>query len=145
MDFPFYKPNDLDQGLNMNVALDNLSVIGLEKARQIPPFSVLVCCIGSIGKVGVTNKICSCNQQINAIIPQKNISSHKYLYYYCISDYFQNQLKSKAAATVVSILNKSKFERLNIPLPPLAEQKRIVSKIEQIFAQLDEVEKTIKA
>ena len=143
-DFPFYKPNDLDQGLNMCVALDNLSAIGFEKARQIPPFSILVCCIGSIGKVGVTDKICSCNQQINAVIPYKS-TSFKYLYYYCISDYFQDQLKINSSATVVSILNKSKFGQLTIPIPPLSEQHRIVTKIEQIFSQLDEIENSIKA
>ena len=36
--------------------------------------------------------------------------------------------------------NKSKIEAISVPLPPLAEQKRIVSKIEDIFAQLEAIE-----
>jgi len=38
----------------------------------------------------------------------------------------------------------STYSKCVINVPPLSEQQRIVSKIEQIFAQLDEIEKSIK-
>ena len=40
-------------------------------------------------------------------------------------------------------LTQSSLEKILIPLPPLSEQKRIVAKIEQVFEQLDRVEKSL--
>ena len=72
-DYPFFKPSDFEQGYFLENAGDNLSKLGFDKARQLPPKTILVVCIGSLGKVALTRVIGSCNQQINAIIPHKNI------------------------------------------------------------------------
>ena len=45
-----------------------------------------------------------------------------------------------SSAVTISIVNKSKMENIEVPLPPLEEQHRIVAKIEEIFAQLDAIE-----
>jgi type I restriction enzyme S subunit len=138
-DYPFYKPTDLEQGIFVEKANDNLSLIGYEKARKLPAQSILVTCIGAtIGKTGLIIKEGTCNQQINAIIPYNSMS--KYLYFCCIADFFQNQIKNNASATTLPIINKSKFEQLYLPLPPLSEQHRIVSEIERVFAQIDKIE-----
>ena len=42
-------------------------------------------------------------------------------------------------------INNDNITTFLYPIPPLTEQCRIVSKIEQIFAQLDEIERSIKA
>ena len=139
-EYPFYKPTDLEQGLHTVSATDNLSLLGYMYARQIPALSVLITCIGAtIGKTGLIEKEGSCNQQINAIIPH-NCINNRLLYYICICDYFQNQIRVNASATTLPIINKSKFEQLIIPLPPLSEQHRIVSVIESAFALIDEIE-----
>ncbi len=68
-DVPFYKPSDLNKGYKISVAADTLTAKGLAAARFLPADSVLVTCIGSIGKAALIKVAGSCNQQINAIIP----------------------------------------------------------------------------
>ena len=134
---PFFKPTDLEQGIDTRLSIDHLTEIGFEQSRKLPINTILVTCIGAtIGKTGMTAVIGSCNQQINAIVPYA-IMFPKYLYYLCISDFVQTQIKNKASATTLPILNKNTFSALEIPLPPIAEQKRIVQKIEELFALLD--------
>jgi type I restriction enzyme S subunit len=61
------------------------------------------------------------------------------LYYCCNSDFFQKSIISNASKTTLPILNKSKFGTLIIPLPPLAEQKRIVAKIEELMSSVEKL------
>ena len=97
----------------------------------MPANTVLVTCIGAtIGKTGLISVEGSCNQQINAIVPTKSIIPY-FLYYACVSEYMQNEIKSNASATTLPILNKVNFSKIAFTLPPLEEQKRIVSEIER--------------
>ncbi len=147
-DFPFYKPTDLNDGYYARKSEDGLSKKGIEKARLLPAKSILVTCIGvTIGKTGFIRTAGASNQQINAIIPDKDIMS-EFVYLMCISPKFQKSIIDNASATTLPILNKSKFEILSIPLPPLPEQHRIVAKIEELFTKLDagiEALKKVKA
>ncbi|EME8560659.1 restriction endonuclease subunit S [Campylobacter jejuni] len=137
-DYPFFKPSDFEQEYFLENAGDNLSKLGFDKARQLPPKTILVVCIGSLGKVALTRVIGSCNQQINAIIPHKNIIA-EYIYYYCISSKFQSILFSKAPQTTLAILNKTEFSKLEIIYPKdIKEQERIVGILDESFAKIDE-------
>lgn len=133
--FPFYKPADLDAGRYVYEASEYLSDEGKAVSRIIPQDSTAVCCIGSIGKCGYIAREGTTNQQINSAIPYFN---PLYLYYFLNTDQFANELWSKASATTISIVNKSKMEQCYFPLAPLAEQQRIVDRIEYLFAKLDE-------
>ena len=82
------------------------------------------------------------NQQINSAIPRIN---PLYLYYYFQTETFINELRSKASATTISIVNKSKMEQCCFPLSPLFEQQRIVDRIESLFAKLDEAKEKAQA
>ncbi|EAI9588005.1 restriction endonuclease subunit S [Campylobacter coli] len=137
-DYPFFKPSDFEQGYFLENAGDNLSKLGFDKARQLPPKTILVVCIGSLGKVALTRVIGSCNQQINAIIPHKNIIA-EYIYYYCISSKFQSILFSKAPQTTLAILNKTEFSKLEIIYPKdIKEQERIVGILDESIKILEQ-------
>ncbi|EMT5119884.1 restriction endonuclease subunit S [Campylobacter jejuni] len=137
-DYPFFKPSDFKQGYFLENAGDNLSKLGFDKARQLPPKTILVVCIGSLGKVALTRVIGSCNQQINAIIPHKNIIA-EYIYYYCISSKFQSILFSKAPQTTLAILNKTEFSKLEIIYPKdIKEQERIVGILDESIKILEQ-------
>lgn len=133
--FPFFKPTDLDFGRHVVEASEYLTDEGKMVSRIIPEQSTAVCCIGSIGKCGFLEVEGTTNQQINSAIPKFN---PLFLYYYCNTHYFNEELWSKASATTISIVNKSKMESCVFPLPPLPEQLRIVDRIESLFAKLDE-------
>lgn len=137
--FPFFKPADLDAGRHVYKAAEYLSEDGKRASRVVPKGTTAICCIGTIGKVGYLMYEGATNQQINCAIPSKVVDS-VFLFYLCASPLFNDKLNSESSAVTISIVNKSKIEAISVPLPPLAEQKRIVSKIEDIFAQLEAIE-----
>ena len=53
-----------------------------------------------------------------------------------VSSHFMGKIQIASAGAATPIINKSKWGELLIPLPPLAEQKRIVEKITQILEQI---------
>ena len=111
-DTPFFKPTDLDQGIDTRYASDHLSELGFEQSRKLPVNTILVTCIGAtIGKTGIITVAGSCNQQINAIVPNKEVT-HSYIFYVCVSNYMQSEIISNASATTLPILNKSNFANL---------------------------------
>lgn len=143
-DYPFYKPGDLDAGIYTVKASDGLSKVGYEHARQLPANSILVTCIGAtIGKTGIIKREGSCNQQINAIIPDADCDS-RFIYYLMISPDVQEVIKYKSYSTTLPILNKTQFSQLEVTLPPLAEQKRIVAKLEELLPIVEQYGKAQK-
>lgn len=132
-EYPLFKPSDLNGDIIIKYASDNLSKLGFDNARNLPKDTILVVCIGaSIGKVGLSGVNGSCNQQINAIIPNSAFTS-KYLFFVCLSNYFQTILKKNASQTTLPIINKTEFSKLQIPLPPLKEQEQIAKHLDFVF------------
>lgn len=141
-EFPFFKPTDLDAGRHVYEASEYLSDMGKKVSRIIPAKSTAVCCIGSIGKSGYLEVEGTTNQQINSAISRFN---PLYQYYFMNTEFFINQLWTKSSATTISIVNKAKMESCYFSLPPIAEQQRIVDRIEGLFAKLDEAKEKAQA
>ena len=135
-DYPFYKPGDLDKGINISSSVDGLSIKGYEASRQLKANSVLVTCIGAtIGKTGLILKEGACNQQINAIMPYNGINP-KYIYYVISAPSIQTIIRKDAGQTTLPIMNKSNFSKLVLPIPSINEQIRIVQKIEEVLPHI---------
>ena len=62
-----------------------------------------------------------------------------FFYYLLSSNYMYEQFSSKASGTTVKNLNIDMVKTTNIPLPPFEEQKRIVAKLDNLFAKIDKV------
>ena len=127
---PFYKPADIQDNKYVNTPKEFLSIMGKEKAKFVPKGSVAVNCIGNIGKSAILPRDGATNQQINSIC---YYIYPDYLYWFCQSMMFILQLKKVSSMTTIPIVNKSKVEQCIIPLPPLAEQYRIVAKLEELL------------
>ena len=134
-DISFFKPPHLWDGM-INETDEKLSFKGAGKARIVPANTVLITCIGNLGRTGFVKKAAAFNQQINAILENEDISG-KYIFYQAQSPVFRKQLEELATGTTVSIVNKGNFETIQIPLPPKPTQQAIVSKIEELFSELD--------
>ena len=74
------------------------------------------------------------NQHIFKVLPKQNVSK-MYLYYALTS--IIKELYSKSHGSGMVHVTKGKFEETEIPLPPLATQRAIVTRIESLFAELD--------
>lgn len=136
-DINFFTPTDFEDGKinNFKESVNFISENARNKARILPKGSVLVTCIGIIGKVGIIEQESAFNQQINAIIPNQEIINNRYLAYCLISK--ADILRKKANAPVVPIMNKSDFQELEIDVPNIEEQEKIVEKLDKIQKLFD--------
>lgn len=117
-------------------------------AGKIKKNDILYCLRGSIGKCAIiTEEYKGAISSSLCIMRSENKSIEvKYLLYLLNSDVIlkqQNEVDNGSAQPNLSAANVAKYQ---VPLPPLAEQKRIVEQIENLFTKLDEVkEKTQEA
>lgn len=151
-DIPFIKPDVIDEEIISDklIAKEYISEKAKSVARIIQKGTVVVTCIGSIGKIGIVNKECAFNQQINAIIPNNNINS----YYLALAlKANKNRLIQIANAPVVPIINKTQFENftVNINLDQSFQVdvvkringiSKLIEKREQQLASLDDLIKS---
>lgn len=117
--------------------------ISHSSAKIYPTDTVVIAMYGAtIGKVGIlgipaaTNQACAC-----AIV--KPSTDYKYLFYYAQSQKDDFIKKGKGGAQPNISQEIIKFHQF--PLPPLAEQHRIVDRIERLFAKLDEAKEKAQA
>ena len=102
------------------------------RSNSINGRSILVSCIGDIGRVAITESTCATNQQINAITDINDDLYDAWYVYYKVST-LKSRFLSCAGCTVVPILAKSAFEEVEISdIPPLDEQKKISSVLSTI-------------
>ncbi|HUR25278.1 MAG TPA: restriction endonuclease subunit S [Candidatus Thermoplasmatota archaeon] len=117
---PFATPADIDDGLQHTER--TVTEAGALQSRTVRPGSSLVCCISTIiGKVARTPKRTAFNQQINAV--DWNVSINDWYGAHALS-LMQPVIQSRATSTTVTMLNKSQFCRIQIPVPPRALQDR---------------------
>ena len=114
----------------------SITELGLQNssAKLMPAGSVLFSSRAPIGYVAIAaNPLCT-NQGFKSVIPNGSIKS-LYLYYFLSSA--KKQADELASGTTFKEISGTNFKCIQIPLPPLAEQNRIVAKIEELFGGLE--------
>lgn len=137
-DIPWISPADLSGYTEIYISKGrrNITELGLQKssAKLMPKDTVLLSSRAPIGYVAIAeNELCT-NQGFKSFLPSKAFSS-KYLYFYLKS--IKHILESYASGTTFLELSGSKAALVEIPLPPLVEQQRIIERIESLFEKLD--------
>jgi len=140
-DYNLISPADLDNGKYVITAHKRLTNTGFMQCRALPKDTVLVGCIGNVGKLGmVADKQSATNQQINAVICNQENNPH-FIYYSFHSN--RSRLEQAADKTTVPILNKTNFENFEIAVPPLAEQHKIASVLGLVQRAMEQQERLL--
>lgn len=114
-EIPFVTPTELNGSVYVSDSPQTITEKGASKLKLVPKDAVMVCCIGSLGKLAIAAREVATNQQINSVIFDKAKVYSKYGYY-CLSR-LKPIMESLASSTTIAIINKSNFESLEIPLP----------------------------
>lgn len=118
-DVPFIKIPDMHNQVFITQTTDNLSVAGAnsQSKKYIPPKSICVSCIATVGLVSMTSKPSHTNQQINSIIPNDEQTS-EFLYLSLKQPSMTKYLKDLASGGSATLnLNTSTFSKIEIITP----------------------------
>ena len=135
---PWLKTGDLNDGLITEIP-EKITEKALEETslRLNPPGSVLIAMYGAtIGKVGILTYPATTNQACCACIDYK--INQMFLFYYLLAN--RKTFVSIGGGGAQPNISKEKIVSFPLPLPPLAEQERIVSEIERWFALIETIE-----
>ena len=134
---PWLKIADLPDGYVTNCS-EKIShdAINNSSAKVNPEGSVALAMYGSIGKLGILTFKAATNQAICVCSSFKGVDS-KYLFYFLMSQ--REEFIRKAGGGVQSNISKDIIVNHPITLPPLAEQLKIVAKIESLFSVLNSI------
>ena len=145
---PFYRAREIAK-LSIYGLVDNELYISeehynsLKEKFPVPKASdIMISAVGTIGKCYIVKEsdkfyykdasvLCLCNDyQINT----------KYIYHIMRSEYMLKQMYDNSKGTTVDTITIEKAKQYILPLPPLAEQQRIVAKIEETFSIFDGIQ-----
>ena len=136
-DILFIKPSDIYDNAVSEIVQSEffISSNARQKARIFPKNTILCVCIGSIGKIGITTKESSCNQQINYIIPNEKHNA-KFIAYSLFSRK-DELIRIGSDGPVVPIINKSRFENIEIITFDYEKETEVANELDNINNIID--------
>jgi type I restriction enzyme S subunit len=133
----WFTPGDLGEWKELERSTRTLSGVAVaeHKARIFEPGTVLLVAIGaSLGKVGLTRKSCSANQQITGIKFCRDVLPD---YGYWWLKRLSRDFAAAAPQATLPIINQSRIGVFEIVIPPLPEQRRIAAYLDDLQEKAD--------
>ena len=141
-DLLFCAPGDVGEQKYISSTEKRVSPKGFALGRPLPPNSVIVTCIGLIGKLGIAKTSMITNQQINALVVSEGFD-HEFIYY-AFENFFP-EYRSKVSMQTLPILSKSEFEKLMIKVPDLDVQHKISSHLAAMDRRIEHTQQELNA
>ena len=146
-DIPWITLPDFSESVEIRESKSGIGLSDQEakkyKAKIIPRGSVVMSCIGRFGITAVVIRDIVVNQQLHAFLVSEDVLDARYLAYAIRTQ--TTYMEKIATATTISYLNKENCNSVPIPLPPLAEQRRIVAEVERRLSVAAQVESMLAA
>lgn len=114
---------------------------GLSKTKLVEPGDLLLTNSMSYGRPYILKTRGAIHDGWLVLSPYLKQTDKEFFYYVISSTYVHNEFARTVSGAVVKNLNKDKVKKIIVPLPPLAEQHRIVAKIEELHPDIDAYDK----
>ena len=134
---PWVKSGELGDGL-VSFVEETITETAIKNssAKLFPAGTVLVALYGAtVGKVGILNMDAATNQAVCALFPKNNLFTAKYMFYWLMSQ--RRDLINKSMGGAQPNISQGIVRSHPFPLAPLPEQELIVSRIEELFSDLE--------
>ena len=140
--FPFITIPDLGESRFVISTERTLSDKGarLVRSAALPAGAVLMSCIATVGKRGITTQQSFTNQQINAVICGDDV--HSQFLYYAFSELARDLDSSGSGGSVYTNVSKSRFENMSLRIPALDEQVLIADFLGSLDDRIDNLRAT---
>ena len=132
---PFIKTPDMHQSTIILKTEESLSETGAssQNNKYLPPWSILISCIGTVGVVAMNLFKSQTNQQINSVIPKNDI--YRYYSFFCLSR-LKPLLEAIGGGSTMANINKNKFENIKIIIPSENMLTEFHRAIDSVFNQI---------
>jgi len=140
---PWFTLEDIRKnGRILKDAIKHITSLGVKRGGLFPKDSIIISTTATIGEYALIKSDFLCNQQITCLAIKEEMKGHllpKYLY--CLSDGIGKWCKSHVnGGGSLLIVSPSKLIGLQVPLPSLSEQQRIVSILDTFEASIQNLE-----
>ncbi len=104
-------------------------------AKLMPAGAVLFSSRAPIGYVAIAqNPVCT-NQGFKSVVPNKEVVDSEYLYHYL--KFAKHLADDLASGTTFKEISGKNFAKISVPVPSITEQRQVVSKINELFSNID--------
>ena len=124
-------PAELDGKKWISSTERTITEMGVKSARLqlLPSGTVLLSSRAPIGKVAITTCPMYCNQGFKNLVCKKEVHN-EFIYWLLL--FSSEYLKSLGTGATFKEISKKVVEQIEIPIPPLSEQSRIVEELDQL-------------
>jgi len=130
--WPWVRPEDLNDSAKPVLASKFLTDQGWRFCRKVKRGSTLICCIGTIGKIGFVDSDVCTNQQITAVVPRGN---GKFFFY--AMQALKPAFDVSATGNVLRILNSERLGNVTMAVPDHGEAESIARFLDHETARID--------
>ena len=137
---PFVNAGDLQDGFISTERLGFVppATFDLLRSGKFGMGDILYCIRGSLGKVAVNNKFKTGGIGSSLIIVRpKSDLDPKYVFYYLMSALAHSMIQKFNNGTAQPNLSGADLARFEVPIPGFGTQQKIVTKLEELFSELD--------
>jgi type I restriction enzyme S subunit len=139
--FNYISTKDVGYGFQSIEYETGLKIVTEKNNFKIAPVNSLLICLegGSAGKkMGILSEDVAFGNKLFAVVCKEWIQP-KFLLMYFLSSKFQIDFRNNMSG-IIGGISKANFINIQIPIPPLVEQNRIIDKVESLIAICDESE-----
>jgi type I restriction enzyme S subunit len=141
-DIPWFTVADLldvEDIQKLSSSRETITSAGLKHsaAKLIPEGAVVFSSRVVVGKVGIAQNALATNQDFSSFLPSPDLD-REFLAYFLIK--VKGDLRGHQRGATIKGVTTQVLDSLEIPLPPLKEQRRIVARIKECMERVEEIE-----